>query len=92
MSDREEYWDRGPSVTERASYSGSGTYIIVNGSQRDVDPGSSFVQTVRDHAKDAGLGKFRVFFNGDEVKPSRAPDTISENDNIELRPYDVAGL
>ena len=87
----EEYWDQGQEETEVRSYRDSGTCIIVNGSHIAVDPGSSFVETVKTYAKDAGLGKFRVFFNGDEVKPSMAPDLISENDNVELRPYDVAG-
>ena len=86
----ERYWDSG-SVEESGLDRGVGTYIVVNGSRIPVNPGSSFVETVRSHAEDAGLGKFRVFFNGDEVKPSMAPDIVSENDNIELRPYDIAG-
>jgi hypothetical protein len=87
----EEYWDQGNVVEEENGYRGSGTFIRVNGSNIAVDPGSSFVETVKMYAKDAGLGKFRVFFNGNEVKPSMAPDVIRENDNVELRPYDVAG-
>lgn len=86
----EEYWDQGNDVVE-SEMSGRGTYIIVNGSRRTLNPGDSFKDSVRANAIDAGLGKFRVFYNGDEIKPSMAPDTISEGDKIELRPYDVAG-
>jgi len=86
----EEYWDGGNSVEEN-DMGGDGTYIVVNGSRSYLDPGVSFKDTVRSYAQDAGMGKFRVFYNGDEVKPSMAPDIISENDNIELRPFDVAG-
>jgi len=86
----EEYWDGGNPVVEN-DMGGDGTYITVNGSRNFLDPGVSFKDTVRSYAQDAGMGKFRVFYNGDEVKPSMAPDIISENDNIELRPFDVAG-
>ena len=86
-----EYWDNSPEQPETNSYRGDGTYIRVNGSSISVDPGTSFIETAKTYAKEAGLGKFRVFLNGDEIKPAMAPDVISENDNIELRPYDVAG-
>jgi len=89
----EEYWDGGPSRNSEDSMveRGAGTFIIVNGSRINVDPGTSFADTVRNYAKDAGLGKFRVLLNNEEVKPSMAPDVISQNDVVELRPYDIAG-
>ncbi len=87
----EEYWDGGNLVEENVDVRGYGTCIIVNGSRISLDPDVSFKDTVRSYAEDAGMGKFRVFYNGDEIKPSMAPDKIEENDNIELRPFDVAG-
>jgi hypothetical protein len=67
------------------------TSIRVNNSDREIEPGSSFIETVKATARDAGLGKFRTYLNGREIRPSEAPDTIDEGMKLELRPYDVAG-
>lgn len=67
------------------------TVAIVNGAPMPVTPGSNFRETLVSLSRDAGLGKFRVYLNGNEIKPSQAPDTISEGDRVEIRPYDVAG-
>jgi hypothetical protein len=90
MSD--EYFDSAEPVEElyRGDESGR-TFIRVNGANLNVEPGSDFKATVKLHAQEAGLGKFRVFMNGEEVKPSNAPEVISEGTNLELRPYDTAG-
>jgi hypothetical protein len=69
----------------------SDTGIRVNGSFVEIEPGQSFSSAVTETAKQAGLGKFRVFMNDEEVKPSEAPDTITEGMRLDLRPYDVAG-
>jgi len=69
-----------------------GTYIRVNGSNVPVAIGTSFGVAATETAKNAGLGKFRVFLDGNEIKPADAPDTITEGMNLELRPYDVAGV
>jgi hypothetical protein len=69
----------------------SSTSIRVNGSSVSVDPGTSFVEVVKSTAINSGLGKFRVFLNGDEIKPSDSPESFSEGDKVDLRPYDVAG-
>ena len=90
----EEYWDGNDEVAEDDGFeviSDYDTSIKVNGSELEVEPGSNFGQTVKGVAMDAGLGKFRVYLNGMEVKPSEAPATVSEGDNVELRQYDVAG-
>jgi hypothetical protein len=68
------------------------TQALVNGSSIDITPGSSFKEVVLQLSKDAGFGKFRVLLNGSEIKPSMAPEQISEGDKIEVRPYDVAGF
>jgi len=88
-----DYFDSSPEVEEL--YSGGdtdpNTFIRVNGANIPVTPGSNFKETVKAAAQDAGLGKFRVFMNGEEVKPSTAPEEISEGSRMELRPYDTAG-
>lgn len=89
MSD--QYWDNSEEVRSSGHMEGHGTYIIVNGSKINVEPGSSFKDAVKLQAENAGLGKFRVLFNGEDIRPSQAPDFISEDDKIELMPYDVAG-
>lgn len=90
MSD--EYWDRMDNE-EMDGYEPvmGDTGIYVNGSFREIDPGTSFKQTVASYAEDAGFGKFRVFLNGSEIKPNEAPETFNEGTKVELRPFEVAG-
>lgn len=87
------YWDNSPEeeVFDKETIDEAGTYIRVNGSTLDVQPGANFISTVKEAAKNAGLGKFRVFINGLETMPSDAPETFEEGDVVELRKYDVAG-
>ncbi|MBU0777885.1 hypothetical protein KKF82_06470 [Patescibacteria group bacterium] len=89
-----EYWDQTEEEVEdedeRENTSGN-PYVFVNGSRVDVEVGANFAATIKDIAKNAGLGKFRVLLNGDEILPSDAPEFIGENDRVELRKYDVAG-
>ena len=65
--------------------------ILINGSYRDVEVGAPFLQTVKNHALDAGFGKFRCFLNGVEVRPTTAPTNFETDHKVELRPYDEAG-
>jgi len=69
----------------------SNTFIRVNNSNIAVEPGVAFKDVVKETARNAGLGKFRVFVNGEETKPSDAPEVVQEGYQMELRPYDVAG-
>lgn len=89
----EDYFDASPEVEEL--YGGDSadpnTFIRVNGSNMSLTPGTSFITAVKDAARNADMGKFRVYLNGSEIKPSQAPETIAEGSQIELRPYDVAG-
>lgn len=71
------------------------TFVMVNNSPQALEPGMRF-SVVKDIAREAGLGKFRVFPLGstdpsDEIKPQNAPDLIEEGTQLELRPYDKAG-
>ena len=88
-----DYWDNSPEeeVFEDDGVRGDNPFVFVNGAKVDVEVGSSFVSSVGDVAKNAGLGKFRVFLNGNEILPSESPEFIGESDGIELRKYDVAG-
>lgn len=90
----DNFWDQSVGVEQediRTSADQPGAFVRVNGAQIRVDAGSSFLETIKNEAKNAGLGKFRVYLNGSEIKPSAAPDTISEGMMVEVRPYDVAG-
>lgn len=90
----EEYWDNSPEeeyLEDQDFVDEDSPFVFVNGSHVSVTPGSDFTGTVKDVAKNAGLGKFRLFVNGYEKFPSDAPETIGESDRIELRKYDVAG-
>ena len=97
MSDeiREEAWDfseRSDRGTDDDGQMDSNTFIRVNGSNIAVDPGTAFKDVVKDAARNAGLGKFRVHLNGEEIRPSDAPEVVQEGMRMELRPYDVAGI
>lgn len=88
-----DYWDR---TEEEELYSDvehdeGATGVLVNGAFRNVEVGSPFKSMVKGMAEDAGLGKFRVFLNGVDIKPQDAPETFNSGDQVELRPYDQAG-
>ena len=89
----EEVWDGSDSneIYEEDLTNEVNTYIIVNGSKIGVNPGDSFQNLILETAKGAGLGKFRVVLNGNEISPSDAPDIIEVGSRMELLPYDVAG-
>lgn len=65
--------------------------ILVNGSYQRVEEGSNFLNAVKNVARNAGFGKFKVYLNGIEVKPSSAPSEIRPEDRVEIRPFDEAG-
>lgn len=81
----DEYFD------DDVNESPSGPTILVNGSHMPLESGANFMNSVRSVALQAGFGKFKVYLNGTEVRPSTAPSSISENDRLEIRPFDEAG-
>ena len=87
----EQYWDGNEEKVYDEGPSDLNTYIRVNGSDRQIEVGSSMVSVIKETARDAGLGKFRVFLDGQEIRPSEAPDQVTEGMGLELRPFDVAG-
>jgi hypothetical protein len=69
----------------------AGTGVLINGAMVPVEVGASFKDTIKNISLDAGFGKYRVFLNGAEIRPSEAPQTFNEGDKVELRAYDNAG-
>ena len=65
--------------------------VYVNGAYVPVEEGASFLPSVKAVALQAGFGKFRVMLNGEEIRPTTAPETIQPGQEISLRPYDEAG-
>jgi len=59
----------------------SGSTVEVN----DTDP---FAETVRKIARGAGLSKFNVKIDGDEIESSEAPNDFSDIDEVEIVKYD----
>jgi hypothetical protein len=89
MAEARETWDasrRGGRF--ETSYE---TAAFVNGATIQLEAGANFKDTVIRLAADAGMGKFKAYLNGTEVKPSQAPETIQAGDRLEVMPYDVAG-
>jgi len=84
-----DYWDSNPEEQEMGEE--SGTFIRINGANMGINPGSNFKTIIKEKAEESGLGKFRVFLNGNEIKPSEAPEIVEEGMSVELRPYDIAG-
>jgi hypothetical protein len=90
--EQERYWDQG--AEEQEVYDEGpeyATYVRVNGMNHDVEPGGAFASTVLGLARDGGLGKFRVFVDGNETGKSDSPEVFTEGMKVELRPYDIAG-
>ena len=85
------YWDGNEEKVYDESESELNTYIRVNGSDLPLNPGDNLMNAVKETARNAGLGKFRVFLDGQEIRPSEAPDVIVEGMHLETRPFDVAG-
>lgn len=69
-----------------------GANILVNGSYQRMEVGAPFLQSVQQVARSAGFGKFKVWLNGTEVRPSTAPSEIAPDANVEIRPFDEAGF
>lgn len=90
----EETWNGNTAPTTPREDAPNGPSVLINGSYMTVETGAPIIETVKRMALDSGFGKFRVFLNGVDVKPSEigANDTISASDRLEIKPYDVAGI
>lgn len=87
-------WDGNPNEVRPTEQAPNGPSVLINGSYLNVETGAPIIETVKRMALDSGFGKFRVFLNGVDVKPSEigANDAISASDRLEIKPYDVAGI
>lgn len=81
-----EYEDDVP-MTDRPD----GASVLINGSYQNLEVGAPFLQAVQSVALQAGFGKFKVWLNGVEVRPSSAPAEVQPDMNVEIRPFDEAG-
>jgi hypothetical protein len=68
-----------------------GASILVNGSYQRLEEGAPFLQSVQQVALSAGFGKFKVWLNGTEVRPSTAPAEVRPDHRVEIKPFDEAG-
>lgn len=68
------------------------TGVKIAGTTIPVEPGASFRDTIKQVSLDAGFGKYRVYLNGNEIRPSEAPQVFNTGDVVEVRPFDTAGL
>ena len=64
------------------------TVLLPDGSERTVRGSDQFAQTIRDIARDAGLSKFTVIVDGEEIDSSEAPVDFAKVDEVELTKYD----
>ncbi len=82
----DEFEDNVPDTTRP-----EGASVLVNGSYQSVEIGAPFLQSIQNIALQAGFGKFKVWLNGVEVRPSSAPAEVSADMSVEVRPFDEAG-
>lgn len=71
-----------------------GPTILVNGSTQPLEVGANFLNSVKSVALQAGFGKFKVFLNGTEVRPTAMREShpnVLPDDRVEIRPFDEAG-
>ena len=73
-----------------------GPTVLVNGSYQPLEVGAPFLGTMKAVALQAGFGKFKVWLNGAEIRPSaikegRVPSEITPDMKTEIRPFDEAG-
>jgi len=61
--------------------------IFADGSEKAVEVGANFAETVIEAAREKGYGKFRVILGGTVITPSSAPETV-EPGEIRLVPHD----
>jgi len=90
MEEYDEVWStRDESNESETEFTGTG--IVVNGSFFSVESGSNFKEEISKVTENVGLGKFKVYLNGEKIKPSEAPSTFEEGMKVEIVPYDIAG-
>jgi len=61
---------------------------LPSGKEVRVNDNDSFSETVRKIARDAGISKFNVKVDGEEIEASDAPTDFSGVDEVEIIKYD----
>lgn len=70
----------------------TGANVLINGSYQTLEIGSNFLHACQTVALQAGFGKFKVWLNGTEVRPSSVRDMVVSDDmQVEIKPFDEAG-
>lgn len=68
--------------------------VNICGRSVEEEAGIGFAEVVKEHARDAGFSKFRVFLtqNGveSEVDADNAPSTLEEGMEVTIKPYEKA--
>lgn len=68
--------------------------VRVCGQVHEEEEGLGFAEVVKEHAREAGFSKFRVFVtqNGveSEVEADDAPDVLREGMEVNIKPYEKA--
>ena len=69
--------------------SNGGTVVkLPSGSTKKVKASDPFGETIRNIARDAGLSKFNVYVDGEEIDAAKAPAKFSGIRTVELKKYD----
>ena len=87
----EEVWNGSADVWGADESESSNPTIRVNGEDIELEVGDNFKDVIKEQSIEAGFGKFRVILNGEEIKPSEAPELVEAGMKIEVLPYDVPG-
>ena len=64
------------------------TVVLPDGSEEIVDGDEPFAETIRKFARGAGLSKFDVTVDGDELDATEAPNDFSDIDVVHISKYD----
>jgi len=66
--------------------------LEVNGAITELNIGDNLKEVVLQAARDAGLGKFKLFVNDVEILPHQATDLVEADTAYKIQAFDVAGL
>ena len=86
-------WNEANVGLTRVDFEPGFTGAMVNGSLVELESGENFINAVMGLARDASLGKFRVFLGGDEIDADspECPEFIEDGMQLKIVPYDEAG-
>lgn len=70
---------------------GTKTKVIVVGVEKEVNTSAPFAETITNLAKEAGITKFAVYADGQEVTPSNAPASFENLNEVRIVPYGEVG-